>query len=127
MSICVPPTLLYPISLCTDAIVIGTISNANTHVKVNFKNVANGAIYSYPAQSNGAGLITLTLTDGMPLASGQYYELSVSSTTNINDVKTLTIGTTAVTCYLFSADTIFDLYYSDHINFTSQTLEVDAS
>lgn len=127
MSLCVPSTLLKQISLCTDAIVIGTIAEENTHVKVNFTNLATGATSSYPAQSDGDGLITLTLTDGMPLASGQYYQMWVSGIGSLNDVKVLTIGTTESEYYLFSADTVYDLYYSDHINFTSQTLEVDAS
>lgn len=125
MSLCTPSTLLKPISLCTDSIVVGYAQEPSTDYKLNFLNLATGAIFSYPVRSNGARLVTITLTDGMNLATGQYYQMYLSSSTNINDAQLLTIGTTEEEYFLFSLFTAYDLYYSDFINFTSQTLEVD--
>lgn len=127
MSICNPCTRLKQISLCTDSIIIGTVDvyHFNTAHVVYFKSLANGGIYSYNVTSDGAGSLTLTLPEGFPLASGHAYEMWVNvSGDSIDTQSNLTIGSTTATCFTISATQVFDMYYGEFTNYSSQTLEV---
>jgi len=126
MSLCVKCTQLKTISLCTDSLVIGTILYGfGIPYVVYFKCLATGAIYSYNATADSNGLITLTLPDGFPLATGLAYEMWVNEAGDSIDTQLdLTIGATTATCYTLQATIIFDMYYDENVNFDSQTLEI---
>ncbi len=127
MSICVKCTQLKQISLCTDSLIIGSVSayNFNVSYRVYFKSLATGAVYSYPVTSNNTGLLTLTFIAGFPLSTGQAYELWVNQTgDSIDTQEDLTIGTTTALCYTLSATMVYDIFYDENVNFDSQTLEV---
>lgn len=125
MSLCAPCTKLKQISLCTDSIVIGDVSEESAPYIVYFKSLATGAIYSYPVTADANGVLRLQFTDGFPLASGQLYELWVNQAgDSIDTQKPLTIGATTADCYTLSATTIYNMYYDVFANYDEQTLEV---
>jgi hypothetical protein len=125
MSICSPCTQLKQISLCTDSLIIGTVSEENTAYLVYFKSLATGALYKYSVTSDSNTILTLQFTDGFPLASGTGYEMWVNlSGDSIEDKLDLTVGATTATCYTLSAQTVYDVYYDVFTNYDSQTLEV---
>lgn len=125
MSICSPCTQLKQISLCTDSLIIGTVSEENAPYVVYFKSLANGALHKYSVTANSNGVLTLQFTDGFPLASGTAYEMWVNQQgDSIEDKSNLTIGATTATCYTLSAQTVYDVYYDVFANYDSQTLEV---
>lgn len=127
MSLCAPCTKLKQISLCTDSLIIGTVSvyNFNVPYIVYFKSLATGAIYSYAVTSDSNGLLTLIFTDGFPLATGTGYELWVNQAgDSIDTQEDLTIGATTATCYTLFATPVYNIYYNLNMNFDSQTLEV---
>lgn len=124
MSLCNPCKTLKNISLCTDSIVIGTVEELNTAYNLYFKSLATSKVYVYPVTSNGAGLITLTLPDGFPLATNTGFEMWVNLSTDSPMIQQdLTIGSYTESCYNLSAERIYNLYYGSNQNFTSQTLE----
>ena len=125
MSLCTPCTKLKQISLCTDIIIIGTVTGNNIPYRVVFKSLATDRIAMYAVTSSGAGLLTLILPAGFPLAEGTSYEMWVNKVSDsISDQEDLTIGTTTASCFTLSAATIYDLYYDENVLFESQTLEV---
>ena len=127
MSICSKCTQLNQISLCTDSLVIGTVSiyHFGAPYVVYFKSLATDKIYSYRVTSDNDGLLTLALPDGFPLADGVGYEMWVNlAGSSIGEQDDLTIGDTTATCFTLSATILFDMYYIENVNFDSQTLTI---
>jgi hypothetical protein len=125
MSICTPCTKLKPISLCTDSIIIGEAPLANTPYSIYFKSLATGKVHVYNVTSDVDKMLTITLTDGFPLASLTAYEMWINEAgDSIETQLDLIIGATTATCYTLSAVQVFDSYYDIFQNYSSQTLEV---
>jgi hypothetical protein len=125
MSYCAPCQKLKSISLCTDSVIIGKAPLANAPYVVNFKSLATGAIYTYHVTSSATKYLTLIFTDGFPLATETAYEMWINlSGDSIDTQLDLIIGTTTDTCYNISGISVFDIYYDENENFSSQTLEV---
>lgn len=125
MSLCTPCTTLKSISLCTDSIVIGEAPLANTPYAVYFKNLATGKIHIYFVTSNASKILTISLTDGFPLASLQAYELWINEQGDSIDTQlNLIIGTTTATCYNLTATKVWNNYYDVFQNYATQTLEI---
>lgn len=125
MSLCTPCTKLKPISLCTDSIVIGQALLANTPYAVYFKSLATGKLHTYYVTSSASKIITITLTDGFPLASLTAYELWINTLgDSIESQENLLIGATTATCFTISAVNVFNSYYEINQNYSSQTLEI---
>lgn len=125
MSICAPCTALKIITLCTDFLVIGQAPLANTPYVVYFKSLATGAIYSYQSTSDASAIITLEFTDGFPLADGMMYEMWINvAGDSIETKKNLIISGETHTCYNLLGEKVYDMYYSEFENFSSQTLEI---
>jgi len=118
MSICSPCTRLNNIALCTSSIVIGTVTSNNTLYNIYFRSMANGMIIKYTATSSGAGLLTLTPTDGFFLASNHLYEIFVNKTNNNLVGENFTIGTTTANCFTLMLDKV------NNETYTSQTLSI---
>jgi hypothetical protein len=117
MSLCSPCTRLKNVALCTDTIVIGTVAAVSTLHNIYFRSLSNDMIVKYTATSSGAGLLTLTPTDGFILAGNTLYELWVNTSNSSQTGLSLTIGGTAATCYTVAFDRVNDTTY------TTQTLE----
>jgi hypothetical protein len=125
MSLCSQCRKLKTISLCTDSLIIGTVSGLSQPYIVYFKSLATGKIFSYAVTSNAAGLITLTFSAAFPLATLTGYDMWVNRAgDSVDDQSDLTIGSVTTTCYQLSASMIWDMYYEEYENFTSQTLEI---
>jgi len=118
MSICSPCTRLNNIALCTSSIVIGTVTSNTTLYNIYFRSMANGMIIKYTATSSGAGLLTLTPTDGFFLASNHLYEIFVNKTNNNLVGENFTIGTTTANCFTLMLDKV------NNETYTSQTLSI---
>jgi hypothetical protein len=97
--------------------VIGTVATINTLYNIYFRSLANGMVVKYTATSSGAGLLSLTPTDGFILAADTLYEVFVNKTNSTLTGESLTIGGTASTCYTLTFERINDEVY------TTQTLE----
>lgn len=125
MSLCSPCRKLKSISLCTDSLIIGTVSGHNQPYIVYFKSLATSKIFSYAVTSNSAGLLTLQFTDGFPLATLTGYEMWLNKAgDSIDDLENLTIGIVTDTCFNLQAVMVFNMYYEESQNYDSQTLEI---
>lgn len=125
MSLCCPCTKLKTISLCTDSLIVGTVAGTSAPYIVYLKSLATGKIFSYSVTSSPAGLLTLQFTAGFPLATLTGYELWANrSGDSIDDQVELTIGATTDTCYQLQAAMVYNMYYDENFNYTSQTLEI---
>src|SRR5574343_1852824 len=107
MSLCSQCTRLKPVSICVNNLIIGTVS-ASTSYSIYFRSLANGFIVKYTATSNGAGLLTLSPTDGVVLATNHLYEMYVNTSTSSSTGANLTIGTTTATCYNVMFEQVYD-------------------
>lgn len=122
MSICNSCPRLKPISICVNNLIIGTVSSLSTSYNIYFRSLANGFVVKYTATSDGAGLLTLSPTDGFVLASNHLYELYVNTTTSSSTGANLTIGTTTATCYNVMFEQVHD---EDSVyTYVNQTLEI---
>ncbi|MES2592414.1 MAG: hypothetical protein V4608_11045 [Bacteroidota bacterium] len=119
MSICNPCTRLMPVALCTDSIVIGTVATINTVYNIYFTSLATGKVFRFNATSSGAGLLTLTPTDGFDFASDTGYELKVNKVNTSLTGENLTIGGTTAKCFFITFEHV-------PYSFVSQTLELEA-
>ena len=118
MSLCTPCTVLNPVSICTDSLVIGTVGSNNTLYHIFFISLANGMIVHYTSTSSNAGLLTLTPTGGFLLATNHTYELFVNTTQSVSTGENLTIGTITAQCFNVSFVDVLDT------SFASQTLSI---
>lgn len=122
MSICSQCTRLKPVSICVNNLIIGTVSGTSTLYNIYFRSLANGFIVKYTATSSGAGLLTLSPTDGFVLATNHLYEMYVNTYTSSSTGANLTIGTTTATCYNVMFEQVYD---EDSIySYVNQTLEI---
>lgn len=122
MSLCNFCTRLKPVSICVNNLIIGTVSGLSTSYNIYFRSLANGFIVKYTATSNGAGLLTLSPTDGFVLATNHLYEMYVNTSTSSSTGANLTIGTTTATCYSVMFEQVYD---EDSIySYVNQTLEI---
>jgi hypothetical protein len=125
MSLCSACTKLKAISLCTDSIIVGEAPLALTPYAIYFKSLATGKIHTYYVTSNASKILTITLTDGFPLATLTAYEIWINTLgDSIESQENLIIGTTTATCYTIQALNVFNSYYDINQNYSSQTLEV---
>jgi hypothetical protein len=125
MSLCSACTKLKAISLCTDSIIIGEAPLALTPYAIYFKSLATGKIHTYYVTSSASKILTITLTDGFPLATLTAYEVWINTLgDSIESQENLIIGVTTATCYTIQALNVFNSYYDINQNYSSQTLEV---
>lgn len=125
MSICNPCVKLKPISLCSDSVILGK-AEPNKDYIVWFKSTANNGLYGYAATSGVDGVLTLTFTDGFPLANNTIYEMWVNEKgDSVESKKELQVGFRMGYCFLFSsvrAQSLIDGYFDQP---ETQTLEVE--
>lgn len=121
MSICSQCTRLKPVSICTNNLIIGTVT-ASTIYNIYFRSLSNGFVVKYTATSDGSGLLTLSPVDGFVLACNHLYELYVNTSTSSTTGTNLTIGTATSTCYNVLFEQIYD--QSDVYTYVNQTLEL---
>ena len=125
MSLCSACTKLKAISLCTDSIIIGEAPLSLTPYAIYFKSLATGKIHTYYVTSNASKILTITLTDGFPLATLTAYEVWINTLgDSIESQENLIIGATTATCYTIQALNVFNSYYDINQNYSVQTLEV---
>lgn len=116
MSLCSPCTRLKEVALCTDSIVIGTVTSFNTLYNVYFTSLATGRVFRYEATSDSDGL--LTLNEEFEFAENTGYELKVNKVNTTLAGEDLTIGTVTAKCFMLS---FIHVPYA----FVSQTLELE--
>lgn len=80
-----------PSPLCVDSLVIGTISALSTSVKVFFHNVATDVRFSLPASSNGAGLVTVDVSE-LNFSPDKTFIINIAHSTTFA-LYDITIGT----------------------------------
>ena len=125
MSLCSACTKLNAISLCTDSIIVGTAPLPLTPYAIYFKSLATGKIHTYYVTSNASSVLTITLTDGFPLATLTAYELWINTLgDSIDSQESLIIGATTATCYTIQAQNVFNSYYDINQNYSVQTLTI---
>lgn len=98
-----------PLARCMAVLTIGTITQLNTAVYVYILNHTTGVRVRFPATSNGAGLVTVDLTD-YPQIQDHDYEiwLTLASATNTDDRLEVTVDTVEYTCFAVSFVTVID-------------------
>lgn len=124
MSFCNPCTITLPISLCTESITIGSISSADTAVKVYFKNIATGKVVSFETTTTSGG--TVTIDSPFNFARNQSYEVwvNLASANSVEHKETISIGYDSQECLLVSFVQVWDTSAGYPVQFTNQTLEV---
>jgi hypothetical protein len=124
MSFCDPCSKTLPISICTESITIGSISSANTAVKVYFRNVATGKIQSFEAVTTSGG--TVTIEPPFNFARNHDYEVwvNLASDNSVEGKETISIGYDSQDCLLVSFVQAWDTSAGYPVNFTEQTLEI---
>lgn len=70
---------------CLDELVLGSVSELNADVFVDIKNVSTGYSIRQAVTTSAEGLVTINLTDPVPsfYNPNSYYEISISSTTQV--------------------------------------------
>ena len=87
-----------PIPCCVTTLTVGTVANANVNVRVYFKNITTGRILGLPGTTDGAGLVTVDVSDEQ-FATNQSWEIWVTLTsTSINERLNLTVNSATVDC-----------------------------
>lgn len=122
MSNCIQCTALKPVAICTGDLIIGTVASTSTLYNIFFKSLSNGFIVKYTATSDGAGLLTLTPSDGFVLSTNHLYELFVNKTTSTSTGENLTIGSTTDTCFNVMFQEVNDS--TTVYTYIEQTLEI---
>lgn len=98
MSLCTPCTKTKDINICTDELIIGTVT-PSTDYNVYFRSLANGFIVKYELTSDSYGTLSIdTSTDELLVACNIGYELFINQTTSYNTGEDFIIGTTTVNC-----------------------------
>lgn len=107
-------------------VILGTISSLSTAIYINVQNTATKAIYRQSATTDGAGVVTLDITD--PSAQAYYfntdYDVWVTlQTGDISTTQNITINAVAYQCLLLRFVTPLgssNTYVTD----ASQTVEI---
>ena len=77
---------------------VGTVANASVNVRVYFKNITTGRILGLPGTTDGAGLVTVDVSDEQ-FATNQSWEIWVTLTsTSVNKRLNLTVNSATVDC-----------------------------
>jgi hypothetical protein len=73
------------IPTCLDELILGSVSEVNTLVYVDIKNISTGYNYRHSVTTSETGVITLDLSEPAPSFYNQdsYYEIYVSSASHI--------------------------------------------
>lgn len=124
MSVCSPCTKVDVIPVCLTNLIIGTIAGLTQNVWIYFRDTTTGKLKRYENQSDGAGLVTLTLVqnngDFMPEHA---YEVWVQNENEVNIETKLDITISAViyTCFLVNFTYVKD---GDETNETYTTVTI---
>jgi hypothetical protein len=123
MTICTPHTLTKPLPTCLATLIVGTITDLNASVKAYLYNLTTQRLTSITGASNGAGLVTLDVSELSFSPNHTYYLTLTLAGDDVNSLITVTIGTTTTDQIALRFE---DVYASDGDleMFTVQTLEV---
>lgn len=123
MSICTPHTLTKPLPDCLASLVVGTVTNLSANLKAYFYNITTKRITSISGTSDGAGLVTLDVSE-LSFSPNHTYVLTLTlAGDDVNSLLTVTIDTTTTDQIALRFNDIYNT--SDEVeNFTTQTLEV---
>lgn len=96
-----------PVIGCTTSLVIGTIEAVSTNVYVYLYNVASNKTSRYTAVSSVAGLVTITIAQG--LSTNQDYQvwITLQTATNPDEKLTITVEDTEHECLIANFDRIY--------------------
>ena len=87
-----------PIPCCVTTLTVGTVADASVNVRVYFKNITTGRILGLPGTTDGAGLVTVDVSDEQ-FATNQSWEIWVTLTsTSVNERLNLTVNSATVDC-----------------------------
>lgn len=108
MTQCNPCTPMKTLSRCMAILTIGTIA-PTTDVFVWLFNLTTGVATRFPVTSDGAGLVTVDLTD-YPQIEGHDYQLYLTPypTTNTEENMNVTISAVVYTCFALRFVTVYD-------------------
>lgn len=122
MSICGPCLKVCNVPLCTNEIIIGSISSTDADIRIVVDNKSKGRKVIVDTQSSDTGLVTL-VTEGLGLMAGQSYEISVllSSSPALCDTEIITIGDFTTNCVTVLFENVL-AQDGCQVTFESQTL-----
>lgn len=95
---------------CVTMLTIGSVDVLSDTVEVYLENEANGVIYLLTATTDGAGLVTLDLTD-FELLSNSSYSVRVIKD---GQAKDITIETETAKAVIFHVDLVNNVNASDY-------------
>lgn len=100
MSICAPCLNTQPVGKCTQEIVLGTITETDATLVVRIRNITTGVTVILDATSDGAGLITLDVSQ-FEFATAHAYEVSVIEAGE-SGLLDITIGAETANCVVLN-------------------------
>lgn len=123
MTICAPHTLTKPLPTCLATLIVGTITDFNENVTGYLYNLTTQRLTSVTGASNGAGLVTLDVSELSFSPNHTYYLTLTLAGDDVNSILNVTIDTTVTNQIALRFE---DIYASDGDmeQFTVQTLEV---
>ena len=124
MSVCNPCLSTKPIARCVTNLIIGTIEQLSTAIKVYITNVTTGRIIEYAVTSGADGKVKLPITP-QQFSEDHSYTIHITSADSIgiNETQTITIGELAAECLALRFHTIWK---NDNTiaTYTNQTLSL---
>jgi len=95
---------------CTTTLTVGTIANISTAIYIYIHDHTTDRLVRYSATSDGAGLVTVDLSDGQQYAEDHDYELyiTLASATNIEEKVSFTINAVAYSCVALNFKRAYD-------------------
>lgn len=105
MSVCNPCTQVKNIATCTQSIVLGTITITDDTVRVYFKNISTGLIFSLDAPSDISGNVTVDTSDIEFIENTPFEVWITEAGADPNEKQDITIGATTsqTICVRFDA------------------------
>lgn len=125
MTICAPHTLTKPLPTCLATLIVGTITDLNESVTGYLYNLTTKRTTTVSGTSDGAGLVTLDVSDLSFSPNHSYYLTLTLAGDDVNSILNVIIDTTTTSQIALRFE---DIYTSDGDLelFTVQTLEVVA-
>lgn len=123
MTICTPHTLTKPLPTCLATLIVGTIGDLNASIKAYVYNMTTKRITSVTGTSDGAGLVTLDVSELAWSPNHTYYLTLTLAGDDVNSILNVTVDTTVTNQIALRFE---DIYAGDGNmeQFTAQTLEV---
>ena len=123
MTICTPHTLTKPLPTCLATLIVGAITDLNATLKAYLFNMTTRRITSVSGTSDGAGLVTLDVSN-LEWSPNHAYVLSLTlAGDDVNSLLTVVIDTISTDQVALRFEDIYTATGDSEI-FTVQTLEV---